>query len=234
MTILNYIILIGLIFSGGLLAFRYQSYSQKYIPLMLTFSGAYIIGITALHLIPETFQDTKINLGVWLLLGFLGQILIDNLTSGIEHGHMHILAKKNVVGKILFGLCIHSFIEGMSLNIGINTVHNHEHGQLFWGIILHEIPASFALVSLLLLSGFSNKFTIFSLILYTFMSSFGALVTQLFPFSAELSRILMAIIIGTFLHVATAILFEIDNGHKIKLNRLIAIFLGIFVAILTM
>ena len=62
MTIFKYTILFSSIFCGGLFAFWFRGKLQNYLQLILSFSGAYIIGITALHLIPETFFESNENL----------------------------------------------------------------------------------------------------------------------------------------------------------------------------
>lgn len=214
----------------------FQTNKKQYLQLILSFSGAYIIGITALHLIPETFHDGTHQLGMWLLVGFLGQLVLDQLSKGIEHGHIHVPHHPNMsfVWQVMLGLSIHSFVEGMPLNVATPDGHNHHH--LLWGIILHEMPASFALVSLLLSSGFRKNVVILCLFLYASMSTLGALTYQLIAPTKEVSQILMALVIGTFLHIATTILFEADNSqsHKISYKKLLVIALGIGVAFLTL
>ena len=59
MNIFQYTILVGALLSGGTLAFFLRKNTQQYLQLILSFSGAYIIGITALHLIPETFHEDR-------------------------------------------------------------------------------------------------------------------------------------------------------------------------------
>jgi zinc transporter ZupT len=236
MSFFHYCILISSLLTGGGIAFYFKQNKQQYLQLILSFSGAYIIGITALHLIPETFHDGTHQLGMWLLVGFLGQLVLDQLSKGIEHGHIHVPHHPNMsfVWQVMLGLSIHSFVEGMPLNVVTADGHNHHH--LLWGIILHEMPASFALVSLLLSSGFRKNVVILCLILYASMSTLGALTYQLIAPTREVSQILMALVIGTFLHIATTILFEADSSqsHKISYKKLIVIALGIGVAFLTL
>jgi zinc transporter ZupT len=239
MSVFQYCILISSLLAGGGSAFYFRQNVQQYLPLILSFSGAYIIGITALHLIPETFYQANQLLGVWLLVGFLGQLVLDQLSKGIEHGHIHVPHQPNTsfVWQIMLGLSVHSFIEGMPLNTVVsNELHPHDHHHLLWGIILHEMPASFALISLLLISGFRKTLVISCLFLYASMSSLGALTYQWLAPTPEMSQILMAIVIGTFLHIATTILFEADNtnSHHISYKKLIVIALGIGVAFLTL
>lgn len=239
MSILQYSILFFSLLVGGCSAFFFKKNSGQYLQLILSFSGAYIIGITALHLIPETFHQGGAMLGAWLLLGFFGQLVLEQLSKGIEHGHIHVPHQPNLsfVIQVMLGLSIHSFVEGMPLNTPIaSDIHHHDHSHLLWGIILHEMPASFALVSLLLSSGFKKTLVIVCMFLYASMSSLGALTAKWISPSPEMSQILMALVIGTFLHISTTILFEVDSSqhHKIHYKKLLVIALGISVSLLTL
>lgn len=238
MQLYHYLLLFFSIAGGGLLAFRIRERIQGYLQTILSFSGAYIVGITALHLIPETFEGSSGGgLGMWLLLGFFGQLLLDQLSTGLEHGHIHAAHKANATFalKVMVGLCIHSFIEGMPLN-AVLTDQNHtgHHEHLFWGIIMHEVPASFALSTLLLISGYPRKVALICLLTYASMSSLGALTVSNIGTDENVSKILMAIVIGSFLHISTTILFEADSAHHISLRKLAAILLGLSMALFTL
>ena len=238
MHLYQYILLFTSIAGGGLLAFVLRDKIQGYLQLILSFSGAYIVGITALHLIPETFEHSgEYKLGLWLLLGFFGQLLLDQLSTGLEHGHIHAAHKANAsfAIKVMVGLCIHSFIEGMPLS-AISHVHNHANHQphLFWGIVLHEVPASFALSTLLLMSGYRQKIVLLCLVTYASMSSLGALTVSFLQPNAEISKVLMAVVIGSFLHISTTILFEADSSHHISVRKLLAILIGLSMALISL
>ena len=237
MAIWQYIVLFSTVFLGGLSSFLFKDHSKTNLGLILSFSGAYIIGISALHLIPETFAGGDAHLGLWLLLGFFGQLVIDQLSTGIEHGHIHVGHHQDrfFIARIMLGLGLHSYMEGLPLSIQ-NTTGGLEHIQLYWGIILHEVPAAFALVTLLKLSKVSTKTIVACLIMYASMSSLGALSGQFLGWNASHAKELMAVVIGTFLHISTTILFEADssNHHNISYKKLIIIGLGLGIALLTM
>ena len=232
---------------GGGIAFYLRRQSAAYLTLVLSFSGAYILGITVLHLLPSVFKGGEEQVGLWILAGFFVQLFLEQLSSGVEHGHIHAhqQAKPGFALQIMLGLCIHAFMEGMPLGNYQEfhqAVHGHVHDSdpLLAGIILHKAPAAFALVLLLLLSGFRNVFVFSCLIFFALMSPLGA-ATSDFLYSIgilkpEYLKIIVAIVIGSFLHIATTILFEVDdsNHHKIAWKKFIAIIIGIGVAIATM
>ncbi|MBL4710802.1 MAG: ZIP family metal transporter, partial [Flavobacteriales bacterium] len=61
---------------------------------LLSFSGAYLLGICFLHLIPELFEENDSSVGLYLLIGFFLQLILDYFSGGIEHGHAHVNKKK--------------------------------------------------------------------------------------------------------------------------------------------
>jgi zinc transporter ZupT len=237
MAIWQYIVLFSTVFLGGLSSFMFKDHSKTNLSLILSFSGAYIIGISALHLIPETFVGGDSKLGLWLLLGFFGQLALDQLSTGIEHGHIHVSHHQDrfFIARIMLGLGLHSYMEGLPLSIQKSS-GGLEHIQLYWGIILHEIPAAFALVTLLNLSKVSKNTIILCLMLYAGMSSLGALSGQFLGWNTSHTKELMAVVIGTFLHISTTILFEADNSqhHNISWRKLLVIGGGLGIALMTM
>jgi zinc transporter ZupT len=83
-----------------------------------------------------------------VLAGFFFQIFLERYSEGIEHGHMHLhhKVKNNVVPiGIVLSLSIHSFTEGIPLGALIDN--DKSFYSLLIGIIIHEIPASFALIN---------------------------------------------------------------------------------------
>jgi len=242
MTILEFSILFISVLIGGLAALTVDHQNSKqYLGLFLSFSGAYLLGITAVHLLPETFNPPKTSIGFWILGGFLLQLVLEMLSKGVEHGHIHPShsVSKTFILPIMLGLCVHAFIEGMPLDaihhLHNNDGHDHHHKPLLYGIILHKIPAAFALGLLLLLSGFKRMTTILCLILFGMMSPLGAFVGSNLSLEPNQLQNLMGLVIGTFLHISTTILFEADekSHHRISFQKLFAILIGLGLAILT-
>src|ERR1700743_848166 len=132
-------------FSGGMSVFLFKGDNHKTLKLVLSFSGAYLFGITVLHLIPDAYHGNDNYVGVFILIGFLFQIVLEQFSEGIEHGHMHKPSHDHVAFPlgILISLCIHAFLEGMPLAEG-------NQNQLVYGIALHPAPAAFALATVLI------------------------------------------------------------------------------------
>jgi hypothetical protein len=66
------------------------------------------------------------------------------------------------------------------------------------------------------------------------MSSLGAITVSFFQPDPAVSKILMAVVIGSFLHISTTILFEADSAHHISFRKLMAILLGLSMALFTL
>lgn len=232
---------------GGGVAFYLRQNSSRYLSIILSFSGAYILGITVLHLLPTVFVGGEEQIGLWILCGFFIQLMLEQLSSGVEHGHIHAhqQARPAFAMQIMLGLCIHAFMEGMPLS-NYDEFHAHIYGHdhsndhLLYGIILHKAPAAFALVLLLLLSEFSKTFVLTCLVVFALMSPLGAgtadYLYQTGVLKPDVLKIIVAIVIGSFLHIATTILFEVDDSshHKISWQKMLAIIVGIGGAIATM
>ncbi|MFB5944960.1 ZIP family metal transporter [Albibacterium profundi] len=224
---------------GGLSVFIVKRDNTKLLKLILAFSGSYIFAITILHLIPDTYNAGDEKIGLYVLGGFLFQLLLEQFSAGVEHGHLH--PHKNgdhqehekylfPVG-VMASLCLHAFLEGMPLA--------GEHGNyLLFGIAIHHIPAAFALGTLLLRAQLSNRRTLMSLILFAAMSPLGYLLSEgikshlVIDISQYFDKI-MAVVVGIFLHISTTILFESSTkDHRYNRQKIVAVLLGVLISLL--
>ncbi len=219
-------------FSGGMSVFLFKGDNHKNLKLVLSFSGAYLFGITVLHLIPDAYHGNDNYVGVFILIGFLFQIVLEQFSEGIEHGHMHKPNHEHVAFPlgILISLCIHAFLEGMPLAEG------HQN-QLVWGIALHHIPAAFALATVLLTNKLSKGKTISFVVLFAIMAPAGyflsnALSTGGIGNLQQYFNRIMGVVIGIFLHISTTILFESSSDHKFTVRKLVAVLVGIGLALM--
>ena len=219
-------------FLGGMAIFLFKKDNTQRLKLILSFSGAYLFAITILHLIPEVYHQGDHRIGLYVLGGFLFQILLEQFSEGIEHGHIHKHHHDHYVFPygIMISLCLHAFLEGMPLAKG-------HHNQLLFGIGLHHIPASFALASVLMQNKISKNPIIALLVVFSLMSPLGYLFSEglsngsIGDLDKYFDRI-MAIVIGIFLHISTTILFESSVDHHFNIRKLTAVLAGIGIAVL--
>ena len=219
-------------FLGGTAIFLVKSDKSKLLKLILSFSGAYLFAITVLHLIPDAYSGPdKTEIGIFILIGFLLQIFLEQFSEGVEHGHIHKHHDGHVFPfGIMISLCLHACLEGMPLA-------KEQHNELIFGISLHHIPAAFALASILMQNHYKKGSIVFYLIVFAIMAPLGFYVSvglsngTIGGLDAYFNKI-MGIVIGIFLHISTTILFESSADHKINTRKMIAVLLGIGVALI--
>jgi zinc transporter ZupT len=195
------------------------------------------LGITFLHLLPETYEMGGILMGKIVLLGFFVQIILDQFSEGIEHGHIHKHSHNNSILSVMIGIGIHAFLEGMPL-VGFKELAAHDHNHLLMGVLLHKPPEAFALILLLLHSGFSKQNAFIALCVFILLSPLGALaasaVADIKIYGHPLIAYLMALVIGSFLHIGTTILYENNaTPHHISRLKAAAILGGGLLSLLT-
>jgi zinc and cadmium transporter len=238
MTPFEYIGLFGLVMLSGLSIFVFKTINERYLKLLLSFSGSYLFALCVLHLIPEVYSRPVSTIGIYILFGFFLQIVIEFMSEGIEHGHLHLHEhhRMKFPVSILIGLCLHSFLEGMPLSQAANDPKTTN--SLLAGIILHHSPVAFALMSMMLSSGNKPAAAVSYLTLFALMAPLGAALSANLSFggaNAELySTRIMAIVIGIFLHISTTILFESNKNHLFNYYKLVIILLGAGLAVITL
>jgi zinc transporter ZupT len=235
---MSFFLIISILFfsalASGLAVFFVKRDNANFLKLILSFSGAYLFAITVLHLIPHVYQDATTSpevIGLYILGGFLFQLLLEQFSQGIEHGHIHHSDTKAFPLGIMVSLCLHAFLEGMPL------VSNQQN-QLVFGIAIHHIPAAFALGSLLINTTLRKQSIIVMLVVFAAMTPLGFVTSNVLSqgMAGDISQHfdkIMAVVIGIFLHISTTILFESGSAdhHKFNKRKMIAICLGILVSL---
>ena len=198
--------------------------SQKFTQILLSFSGAYLLAITVTHLLPEVFQSTHQNIGLFIILGLLIQLIMDYFSKGAEHGHIHTHNHNQLPTVLFVSLCLHAFMEGIPIG-------DHEHQGLLWAIVVHKIPITIVLGSFLLHSKMRVSKCLLVLFVFALMSPLGSYFGTNISFLITYKTEIMAIIIGIFLHISTIIIFESSENHKFNIAKFIAILVGFGVAL---
>jgi zinc transporter ZupT len=214
---------------------------QVRLRLILAFSAAYLFAISIIHMLPEALvQENSKQTGLFIVIGFCLQLIIDSFSTGIEHGHVHLHSNechKHLPFGIVIGLCLHSFLEGLpvySINAPDGT---HVNYQLIAGLAVHNFPITIAFVSLLKDHSVKKSRSLLLLFIFSIMAPLGYLFNyalQSFGLSnyATYGNIAYALVIGIFLHISTAILFETGEQHKYTVTKVTVMVLGILTAYL--
>ena len=243
MNISLYLLLILSVVIGAAMAYGFRKFTSTNLNYGLAFGGAYLLGITVLHLLPEIYAVGDSKVGIWILVGFLLQLFLEYLSGGLEHGHVHDHThnESNYLLQILLGLCIHSIVEGLPLeryeSFHQQVHEGHDHGTMYfvYAIMLHKIPAAFALTIFIIKAQYSKLKSLFVIGLFAISSPIGALIGNLIEVSMTQMSTLLAVVVGSFLHIATVILFENgdEHHHHFQWQKLLFILLGLGLSLLS-
>lgn len=240
---MTYLLLFLSVAIGVAIVLLFKPEDKRKIKVLISFAGAYIFTITVLHLLPEAYdvsdgrgvlsvhENSGNRIGLLILAGFFVQLLLEFFSHGIEHGHAHHDHSGKIPLGMMFGLCVHAFIEGMPL--GGNLGHEHSQKMLLAGIIIHNIPVSIVLLTMLLHNGICRNRALLWMLVFALMSPLGAALSDVALDLSKYSHEFMAVVIGIFLHISTTILFESSDEHRFNRLKMLAIAVGAGIALVT-
>jgi zinc transporter ZupT len=238
---MDYLLLLSTILLGAVCVFLFRLHQPRHVKLLNAFTGAYLLSLTVLHLLPELYGNgaagggshthDSLKIGGLLLAGFFIQVALDVISMGVEHGHAHHLHGPIPFG-IVAGLCVHALVEAMALGNPATHFDPASRRLLLWSIVLHNFPVSIALLGMLLQTGMARGRALGLLGLFAAMAPLGLSISA-HTVLASYSRELMAIVIGIFMHISTTILFESSEIHRFHLAKLAAIIIGTGLGILS-
>jgi zinc transporter ZupT len=235
---MQYIITFSAVILGFLIALFLKPQKKKNIKLLLAFSGAFLLSLTVLHLLPELFSEghnhvhegeeahATLPVGVFIMIGILFQILLEFFSKGAEHGHVHVHTDEHnelhhIPWLLFFSLCIHALLEGFPI---------HENNNLAYGIAVHHFPIAIIL-TLFFVNAKMNKMMIFAFMFsFALMTPLGTLLAEQMHFAEHYSKEISAVVVGILFHISSTIIFESNEGHKFNLAKITMIVFGFVLA----
>ena len=227
--------------------------------VVLSFGGAFIIGMCFLHLVPEAFDAGRVA-GLFVLAGFLIQGLLEFLSQGIEHGHFHAhdhddnCQSKSTFKKLpwiaLTSLALHAALESMPVIDHDHAGHHegHVHGPLNldmidWGLViglvLHKIPVAMVLMAMMVERHVPRNTAWLVLVGFGLSPLVGMLFYEVLHHGVpsdvvvNVAPMMQALVVGILLHIGTTVLFEAGEGHhSFSRKKFLATCLGLGVSIL--
>jgi len=229
---MDYLLLLSSIILGAVCVLGFKLYEPKHVKLLNAFTGAYLLCLTVLHLLPELYHveaaaghtHAELEIGALILAGFFTQIGLDFISMGVEHGHTHHIHGRLPIG-IMGGLCLHAFVEAMALGDAQTHYDPASRRLLLYSIVLHNFPVSIALLGMLLQTGMKRGSALGWLGLFAAMAPLGMSLSAHTGLAAY-SREMTAFVIGIFMHISTTILFESSDVHRFNFAKLGAIAMG--------
>lgn len=219
---MTYLLLFLSVVLGYILALILKVKEVKHISIFLAFSGAFLLSVTIFELLPEVYETSSKDIGIYIIIGILLQIFLEFFSKGAEHGHVHTHTEKYSFPWLLFiSLSVHALLEGFPIS---------EDNNLMLGVIVHKIPIALILSLFFIKANYSKTVTIIFLLLFALMTPLGNWVSNLELFTADQELKISAITIGIFLHVSTTILFESSKNHKFNLSKMSAVIIAMVLA----
>lgn len=232
------ILLFFVTLAGGSIPLWFKGLEGKRMNYLLAFSGSFLLSITFLHLLPETFEELGGKAGLYLLAGFFIQLLIQRITHGVEHGHVHVHNHDHHIplNSILIGLTIHAFMEGLPL--GFNYRMGATEPSLYLAVAAHKLPEAM-LVATLVGSTKPKPIAFLIVMLFSAITPIaGALAYSLgtsYHFIADMVMALIPIVAGAFIHISTTIFFESGTKqHMLTWQKTVAIIAGVGIGLVTL
>ncbi len=236
------IILFGSAMAAGGFVLLFPNVLKPHLKMLLAFSGAFLLGIAVLHILPEAYHIGGAEVGLFIIGGFLLQILLEYLSGGIEHGHVHMKAQtddhhhKAISWTMLLSLVLHAITESMPLGFHGHDHAGHSHEGYLWAIVIHKIPITIALVSLMIAISVPRLKIMLYLFIFAVAAPIGILINPLFAHSGDQTPVFAAIMGlagGIILHVSTTILLEASENHRFNLYKMVIIIIGFSLAFLS-
>ncbi|MFB9107614.1 ZIP family metal transporter [Flavobacterium gyeonganense] len=219
---MNYLLPLFSVLLGYTLALFIKPKNKTSLKLLLAFSGSFLLSLTVMHLLPEVYEAHNHNIGLFIMVGILFQIILEFFSKGAEHGHVHGHAKMSQIPWLLFiSLCIHAFLEGFPVS--------HHHG-LAIGIAIHHLPIAVILTTFFINADLNKKAVFAFMLTFAIMTPLGTVASEFLPILNEYYTEITAIVIGILFHISSTIIFESSEGHKFNVAKVSMIVLGIFLA----
>lgn len=219
---MNYLLPLLSVLIGYCIALFLKPKNKTNLKLLLAFSGSFLLSLTVMYLLPEVYESENPNIGIFIMLGILFQIILEFFSKGAEHGHVHGHEKMYQIPWLLFiSLCIHAFLEGFPVN---------RHTDLAVGIAIHHLPIAIILTTFFVNAHLDKKAIFFFMITFAIMTPLGTVLSDYLPILNKYYTEITAIVIGILFHISSTIIFESSEGHKFNIAKISMIILGIALA----
>ena len=177
---------------------------------LIGFAAGVLVSTALFEILPEALKVIEpAKLGLPLSLGFFSLYLVEKVA--MIHACTETECNIHNAGWVgLIGLGLESLLDGIAIAIGYLT--NPVLGLFIaLAVIVHELPVGFSTSIIMKSSGYSTNKSMFALVVTSFLTVAGALVSSLFP--AHLFGPVLAFTAGTFIYIGASDLLPEAHLH---------------------
>ena len=211
--------------AGGWVVVR-GPWHPLYLRYFVALGSGFMLATSLLEMLPESYALVGEQAAVWMLGGYLLVHFFEHTLSGHFHFgeevHAEEVADASRIRTVLFGLMIHSFVDGVSIASGF-LISNFLGWVVFLAVFLHKMPEGFAVSSVMMASGQSKRTAVISAALLGCSTIAGVLIMA--PLRAQVPYTL-PLSAGVTLYVAASDLIPEVNREPGILVALM-VFVGV-------
>lgn len=223
------LLLFGAAAVGGLMPLL-QKPGRRFEAFTLSFGAGIMIGTGFLHLIPEAAELVGGRAGVAVLIGYLALLIFEKfvMIHPCEEMdcHFHHLGLSAYLG-----ISLHSLVDGLAVGASLGSLALST--VVFLSILVHKVPYSYSLGSLLCLGNRSRPRLLTMILIFALMTPIGAILTHALIRDMPESTLgyAMGFSAGNFLFVATSdLLPQIKLHDRRERRQLVFLLAGVGVA----
>jgi zinc transporter ZupT len=202
--------------AGGTLVLLRRNWSQRGIKAALAFGGGFMLAAAVLRMAPESLELMPRWGPELILAGYLTVHFLEHVVGGHYHfaGDQHgpdSVVSRTVTGATLFAMLVHTFFDGVA--IGSAFIVGRELGLVvFLAVILHKLPAGFAVSTVVLAGGARPVRAFGAAVLLGLGTVIGSITLSAM---GTWARYAVPISAGTLIHVAASDLIpEVNEGER--------------------
>lgn len=213
---------------GGLLALGRKRVSHRMLCGLVSFAAGALLGVTVMHIIPETVELLGINYAVislvvgTLIFAAIGKYVYFTCPACAASASEHESGYLRLGILMMIAMGIHSTVDGLAISAGSAAVHASAAVSSVGFLILlavsyHKVPEGMALVCVARLAGYSRFKALVTTILIELTTALGAFIGLIFLRGVNrlLLGITLGVVAGSFLYtVGFALLKEMYEHEK--------------------
>jgi zinc transporter ZupT len=176
---------------------------------LVGFAAGVLISTALFEILPEAILAVDpASFGFPLFLGFFSLYMVEKVA--MIHACTEMGCDIHEAGWVgLIGLGLESLLDGIAIAIGYLT--SPVLGLFIaLAVIIHELPVGFSTSIIMRSSGYDTNKSFFALVITSFLTVGGAMISQLFP--AQLFGPILAFTAGTFIYIGASDL--LPEAHK--------------------